>query len=124
MVGSVLSQREAKAVANAHLQARGSDLVAVRATRERGVWVVSYHDPAEPDAALDAGVLVVTGSGDVHSLSSAPGSLDRLLMELGIWSPHPDTDAESLELLSDTDPEEAEGLRAYKEARQRERGEI
>ena len=124
MVGSVLSQREAKAVATAHLLASGSDLVAVRATRERGVWVVSCHDPAGPDAVRDTGMLVVTGTGDVHSLSSAPGSLDRLVMELGIWSPHPDTDAESLELLGDTDPDEAEGLRAYKEARQRERGEI
>jgi hypothetical protein len=96
--------------------------VAVSATRERGVWVVSYRDPADPDATLEGGGLVVTDSGDVHSLSSAPGSLDMLVLELGIWPPHPDTDLEALELLSDIDPDEAEGLRALRKLRQPERG--
>lgn len=35
-----------------------------------------------------------------------------------------DTDGEALELLADTDPDEAAALRAYKEARMRERGEV
>ena len=120
----MLSHREAKRVANAHLQAQGSDLVAVRAHRRRGVWVVEAVDPADPAERLTGeGGLAVTDNGDVHELSSVPGSLDRLVMDLGIWSPHPDTDYESLELLADTDPDEAESLRALKEARQRERGE-
>jgi len=118
----VLSHREAKRIANAHLQAQGSDEVAVRARRRRGVWVVDYADPANPDELLIGdGPLVVTDSGDVHELDSTPGSLDRLVMDLGIWSPRPDTDYEALELLADSDPEEAEGLRALKKARQRER---
>ncbi|GAB3077685.1 hypothetical protein [Pedococcus soli] len=119
----MLSHQEAKRVANAHLRAVGSVLVAVRAARERGVWVVSYQDPADPDAGLEGGGLVVTDSGDVHDLSSAPGSLDMLVLELGIWPRHPDTDLEAVELLADIDPGEAEGLRALKKSRQRERGE-
>ena len=46
-----------------------------------------------------------------------------LVLELGIWPPHPDTDHEAPALLADIDPGEAEGLRALKKARQRERGE-
>ncbi len=122
-MGAVLTHQEAKRVATAHLQTQGSDLVAACATRERGVWVVSYHDPADPDVRLEGGGLVVTDSGDVHSLSFAPESFDTLVIELGIWSPHPDTDYEAIELLADIDPEEADGLRALKNARQRERGE-
>ncbi|GAA8851402.1 hypothetical protein DUHN55_37640 [Helicobacter pylori] len=43
------------------------------------------------------------------------------------WVPGPnftDTDSEALELLAETDPDEAAALSAYKEARMRERGEI
>ena len=43
------------------------------------------------------------------------------------WVPGPnymDSDGEALELLAETDPDEAAALSAYKEARMRERGEI
>ena len=43
------------------------------------------------------------------------------------WVPGPnyrDSDGEALELLAETDPDEAAALSAYKEARMRERGEL
>ncbi len=128
----MISHQEAKRLADQHLRSRGSSLVARHATREMGVWVVAYRDPAEPDEMLCGGGLVVTDDGDVHDVGSTPGALADLMLDLGRWpgaeprdvsAPATDTDSEALLLLADLDPEEAEGLAAWAEARRRERGE-
>ena len=78
-----ISHQEAKKSANEHLRAVGSSLVAAHATSRQGVWVVSYEDPSHPDEILYGGALVVTDDGRVHNISSVPGALDDLLMDLG-----------------------------------------
>ena len=118
----MLSHRQAKRLADAHLRAGGSDLVAKHATRNRrfGVWIVAYREPARPGESNDGGGLVVTDEGSVHDLSSAPGSLDDLMIALGRWSgaePATDTDSEALLLLADEDPAEAADLDAYRRRR-------
>jgi hypothetical protein len=45
---------------------------------------VSYRDPASPDAPVVGGALVVTDGGAVHDIGSAPGSLDLLMLGLGL----------------------------------------
>lgn len=81
------SHQAAKRLANDHLSAEGSSLVAGHATRHRGydVWIVDYCDPAHPDEQLDGGALVVTNDGHVHSIGSTPDALDTLISELGRW---------------------------------------
>lgn len=49
------------------------------------IWVVGYRQPAGPGARLDGGGLVVTNDGGVYDLSSAPGSLDEMMMESELW---------------------------------------
>lgn len=124
------SHIDAKKRATASLQERGSDLVAAHATRNKrfGVWIVDYHDPAHPDEVLVGGGLVVTDDGEVHNLGSAPGSLDDLMIALGLWPGAERSDVYAREgegpaLLADLDPEEAEGLTAWAQERRRERGE-
>jgi hypothetical protein len=120
----VLSREQTVERASAHLRAHGSPLVASPATTTRnrrfGVWVVGYRDAARSGEPFDGGALVVTDDGDVHDLGSAPGSLDHLMVALGLWPgaspsddvPCTDTDSEALALLADVDPAEAEGLTA------------
>lgn len=130
---TVRSHVQAKRVANLHLAAEGATLVAKRATRNRryGVWLVGYVDPTAPDQLLEGGALVVTDAGMVHDVGSAPGSLDDLMLALGLWPgadpadvfdpedvPASDTDAESLVLLAGDDAEEAVELAAWSGARQ------
>ncbi|WP_214058527.1 hypothetical protein [Nocardioides aquaticus] len=81
------SHQEAKRRADEHLREQGVRLRASGASRSAryGVWVVAYRDPAEPDAALDGGALVVTDEGGVHDMGSVPGALDDLMMALGRW---------------------------------------
>ena len=64
---------------------------------------MSYVDPAAPDEILIGGALVVTDSGEVHDVGSAPGEIESLLLDLGVAS---DTDEEALMLLADADPDE------------------
>lgn len=106
----MISHQRAKALADAHLRARGSDLVAVHAARRAPwpAWVVSYADPAAPGEVLDGGALVVTDAGEVHGVSSVPGAVEDLLLGLGLAT---DTDEEALLLLADEDPAEAAALR-------------
>ncbi len=125
-MGAVTSHEEAKSLANEHLSAEGSTLVATHATRSQrfGVWIISYGDPAAPGEQLDGGGLVVMDDGDVHDLGSAPGSLDDLMIALGRWPGAEPADVferegEGLALLADADPEEAEDLVAWAEARRR-----
>lgn len=128
----VRSHEQAKRVANEHLAAEGSTLVAMRARRHRryGVWLVDYVDPAAPDELLVGGALVVTDARAVHDVGSAPGSLDDLMLALGLWPgadpadvfgtgdvPASDTDAESLVLLAEDEPQEAVELAAWAAAR-------
>lgn len=123
-LGDMISHQRAKRLANEHLRAAGASFVATQATRHSqfGVWVIGYRHAAGPDVMLDGGGLVVTDDGEVHDLSSAPGALDNLLMELGRW---PGTtlgdvferEGESLMLLADIDPEEAAGLAAWAASR-------
>ncbi len=130
----MISHQEAKRHANEHLRADGTRLVAGHATRNQryGVWFVSYVEPERPDEMLIGGGLVVTDDGDVHDVGSVPGSLDDLMLALGRWPgaepadvlpPATDTDSEALLLLADLDPDEAEELAAWAEARRLERGE-
>ena len=126
----MISHREAKRLVNERLRAEGRVEVASRASRDQryGVWVVSFNDPARPGEWLCGdGPYVVTDDGDVHGLGSAPGELELLMMDLG-WmpgAPRPatDTDSEALALMADMDPDEAEGLAAWAQARRQERGE-
>lgn len=136
-----LSAPGAKRAAQRHLDAGDSRLVVSRASRSvrYGVWLVDYRDPADLDAMLIGGSLVVTDEGDVHDISSVPGALDDLMLALGRWPgsdpqdvldldgrprrPAADTDAEALLLLADEDPGEAAALAAWAADRRRERGE-
>lgn len=112
----MISAHAAKKLANEHLTAEGSGLVANRATRDQvhGVWVVSYVDPSHPVEMLVGGALVVTDDGEVHEMGSAPGALRHLMESLGrhpsdtedVWS----REGEALALLADDDLEEAKGL--------------
>lgn len=83
------SHQGAKRLAAAHLRAQGSALAVASATRDRRwpAWVVSYLDPASPDAVLVGGALVVTDDGVVHDVGSAPGSVDLLMLGLGAELP-------------------------------------
>lgn len=83
----VTSHQGAKSLANEHLRARGSALVAMYARRvaSHRAWVIAYRDSARPDEMLDGGGLVVTDEGDCYSVGSAPGEFERLMMRLDRW---------------------------------------
>ena len=91
-----------------------------RATRNGrfGVWIVGYRDAALPGEPLDGGGLVVTDAGDVHDLSSAPGSLDDLMVALDLW---PGVEPSEVWPREGEDLAEAIDLAAWVEARRRER---
>lgn len=74
------THQKAKRIANEHLRAEDSTLVAVSAKRDHkyGVWVVSYVDPAYPTERLDGGALVVTDEGAVHDLGSPPDAAGQI----------------------------------------------
>jgi uracil-DNA glycosylase len=83
---------------------------------------VSYHDPHLPDELLTAGALVVTDTGEVHELSSAPSALDELMAQFGVAPRAPieaayEREGEGLALLADVDPDEADGLAAWAASR-------
>jgi hypothetical protein len=81
----VISHQHAKRLANEHLRAKRSPLVAYGATRDRqyDVWVVGYRDPERLEVMLVGGALVVTDEGDVHEVGSAPDALDLLMLRIG-----------------------------------------
>jgi len=124
----VISAHEAKRLAAEFLVSQGSSLVVRSAKFERrfGVWVVSYFDPNAPEAILDGGGLVVTDAGDVYDVGSAPGSLEKLMDDVGVPPADEVADAwmregEGLALLADVDPDEAAGLAVLAASRRRRR---
>lgn len=96
----MISHQEAKRLADAHLLAEDSSLVAAHATRERGVWEVDYCVPGRPDEQLQGGGLVVLDGSEVHDVGSTPDAVHALLLDLRLV-PATDTDAESLAPLAD-----------------------
>lgn len=82
-----MSHKTAKRVANAHLIAERSTLVAGPAKwdRRHEVWVVAPRDPAHSDELLYGGALVVTPEGDCHNIGSLPTAVDDLMIDLGRW---------------------------------------
>ena len=82
---TLISAQAAKKKANAHLEAEGSPMVALNASRSdtHGVWVVDYRDPDHPDEMLIGGALVVTDEGAVHGIGSTPDAVDLLMESLG-----------------------------------------
>jgi uracil-DNA glycosylase len=123
-----MNVHEAKRLAAEFLASEGSTLFVRSAKLERrfGVWVVSYIDPRAPEAMLDGGALVVTDAGDVYEVGSAPGSLEKLMDDVGVSLVDDVADAwvregEGLALLADVDPEEAAGLAVLAASRRQRR---
>ena len=71
-----MSRKEAVLRANEHLRAEGSpcgaDMESALPNGRKDLWILHCHDPRHPDQMLDGGELVVTASGEVYRLSSAP----------------------------------------------------
>lgn len=115
----MISAQQAKKLANGHLRAEGSHLVASGASMNKmhGVWVVDYRDPHHLDEILIGGALVVTGEGGVHEIGSTPDAVDLLMERLGhrrfatVEDAYFDEDV-SLTVLAD-DAQDAAGLAAW-----------
>jgi uracil-DNA glycosylase len=83
--GRTLTAHAAKRIANDYLAS--DDLIAVKATHHpMGAWVVSYVERARPTEMLDGGGLLVTDEGEVLSVGSAPGDIERVLSEHYGWT--------------------------------------
>jgi len=83
--GRTLTAHAAKRIANEYLASDG--LIAVKATHHPlGAWVVSYVDRARPTEMLDGGGLLVTDEGEVLSVGSVPGEIERVLSEHYGWT--------------------------------------
>ena len=85
--GGRMSHLAAKRIANAHLRADGSALIAGPAywDRTHEVWVVAPRDPANRHEMLIGGALVVLPEGECHGIGSLPDAVDELMISLGRW---------------------------------------